>query len=160
MWEHAAMAQVDARQTAPRLERSRRDRWVAGVAGGIGHHIGVQTSLVRVAFVVLSFAAGFGLVVYILTWLLAPLEAEVDGAEAPPRRIRLPSAGRAIGIGSRTDGRSVSVVGMGSSPSRRGAGPSHEHSPERARTRRVTSRGRRRPCLLVWKNNASVRVSF
>jgi signal transduction histidine kinase len=93
------MAQVDARRRVPRLERSRRDRWVAGVAGGIGHHLGIQTSLVRGAFVVLSFAAGFGLGVYILTWLLAPLEAEIDGVEAPPRRIRLPSAGRAIGIG-------------------------------------------------------------
>ena len=93
------MAQVDARHRAPRLERSRHDRWIAGVAGGIGHHIGVQPSIVRVALVVLSFAAGFGLIIYVLTWLLAPLEAESDGAEAPPRRIRLPSAGRAIGIG-------------------------------------------------------------
>jgi len=93
------MAQVDVRQRAPRLERSRGDRWIAGVAGGIGHHLGVQSSIVRVAFVVLSFAAGFGLVVYILTWLLAPLEAEADGVETPPRRIRLPSLGRALGIG-------------------------------------------------------------
>jgi signal transduction histidine kinase len=93
------MAQVDARQGAPRLERSRHDRWIGGVAGGVAHHIGVQTSMVRVAFVVLSFAAGFGLVVYVLTWLLAPLEAEADGVEAPPRRIRLPSPGRALGIG-------------------------------------------------------------
>ncbi len=93
------MAQVDARQRAPRLERSRSDRWIAGVAGGIGNHIGVQPNVVRVAFVVLSFAAGFGLVVYVLTWLLAPLEAETEGIEAPPRRIRLPSLGRAIGIG-------------------------------------------------------------
>jgi phage shock protein PspC (stress-responsive transcriptional regulator) len=93
------MAQVDARQRAPRLERSRRDRWFAGVAGGIAHHIGVQSTIVRIAFVVLTFAAGFGLVVYVLTWLLAPLEAEDDGAEAPPRRIHLPSPGRALGIG-------------------------------------------------------------
>ena len=57
------MAQVDARQRAPRLERSRRDRWIAGVAGGIGHHLGVQPSIVRIAFVVSSFAAGFGVVV-------------------------------------------------------------------------------------------------
>ena len=74
LWEHAAVAQVDARQRAPRLERSRRDRWIAGVAGGIAHHLGVQPSIVRIAFVVSSFAAGFGLVVYVLTWLLAPLE--------------------------------------------------------------------------------------
>ena len=56
LWEHAAMAQVDARQRAPRLERSRRDRWIAGVAGGIAHHLGVQPSIVRIAFVVSSFA--------------------------------------------------------------------------------------------------------
>lgn len=93
------MAQVDAHQRAPRLERSRSDRWIAGVAGGIGHHIGVEPNVVRVALVVLSFAAGFGLVVYVLTWLLAPLEAETDGVETPPRRIRLPSLGRAVGIG-------------------------------------------------------------
>jgi phage shock protein PspC (stress-responsive transcriptional regulator) len=99
LWEHAFMAQVDARQRAPRLERSRRDRWIAGVAGGIAHHLGVQPSIVRIAFVVTSFAAGFGLVVYVLTWLLAPLETLADGIESPPRRIRLPSLGRAIGIG-------------------------------------------------------------
>jgi signal transduction histidine kinase len=99
LWEHAAMAQVDARQRAPRLERSRGDRWIAGVAGGIGNHLGVQPSIVRIAFVVLSFAAGFGLVVYVLTWLLAPLEAVADGIETPPRRIKLPSPGRALGIG-------------------------------------------------------------
>jgi signal transduction histidine kinase len=93
------MAQVDARERAPRLERSRRDRWIAGVAGGIGHHLGVQPSVVRIAFVVLSFAAGFGVVVYALTWLLAPLEAETDGAEAPPRRIQLPTPRRAVAIG-------------------------------------------------------------
>ena len=99
LWEHAAMAQVDARQRAPRLERSRRDRWIAGVAGGIGHHLGVQPSIVRIAFVVSTFAAGFGLVVYVLTWLLAPLETLADGVEPPPRRIRLPTPRRAVAIG-------------------------------------------------------------
>ena len=93
------MAHSDARERAPRLERSRSDRWIAGVAGGIGHHLGVQPNAVRVAFVVLSFAAGFGIVVYVLTWLLAPLEAEADGAEPAMRRIALPTPRRAIGIG-------------------------------------------------------------
>jgi signal transduction histidine kinase len=93
------MAQVDARERAPRLERSRSDRWIAGVAGGIGHHVGVQPNTVRIAFVLLSFAAGFGLVVYVLTWLLAPLEAETDGAAPPARRIGLPTPRRAVGIG-------------------------------------------------------------
>jgi signal transduction histidine kinase len=93
------MAQVDTRERAPRLERSRRDRWIGGVAGGIAQHLGVQPSTVRIAFVVLSFAAGFGLVVYVLTWLLAPLEAETDGVEPVARRIALPTPRRAVGIG-------------------------------------------------------------
>lgn len=93
------MAQSDTRERAPRLERSRSDRWIAGVAGGIGHHLGVQPTAVRVAFVVLSFAAGFGIVVYVLTWLLAPLEAETDGTQPATRRIGLPTPRRAFGIG-------------------------------------------------------------
>ena len=93
------MAQVDARERAPRLERSRSDRWIAGVAGGIGHHLGVRPNVVRGVLVASSLAAGFGLVVYVLVWLLAPLEAPSDGIEAPPRRIQLPSPRRAVGIG-------------------------------------------------------------
>jgi len=93
------MAQVDARQHAPRLERSRSDRWIAGVAGGIAHHLGVQPNVVRVAFVLLSFAAGFGIIVYVLTWILAPLEAADDEVEQPARRISFPEPRRLVGIG-------------------------------------------------------------
>ena len=69
------MAHVDVRR--PRLVRSRDDRWVAGVAGGIAQHLGVSSNAVRVAFVLGSFAAGFGIIVYVLTLLLAPLEDRV-----------------------------------------------------------------------------------
>ena len=100
------MAQVTARvrpnrTSTPRsrLERSRTDRLIGGVAGGIGHHLGIQTNIVRASFIGLSFAAGFGVVVYLLTWLLAPLEAATVGVEPPARRIRRPTWRQAIGIG-------------------------------------------------------------
>ena len=100
------MAQVNARArpnraSSPRsrLERSRTDRLIGGVAGGIGRHLGIHPNIVRVAFVGLSFAAGFGVVVYLLTWLLAPLEAATVGVEPPARRIRAPTWRQAIGIG-------------------------------------------------------------
>ena len=101
------MAQVNARERAAkagsarsRLERSRSDRIVAGVAGGIGHHLGLDPNLVRAGFIGLSLALGFGVVVYLLTWLLAPLE-EAAASDAPPapRRVRAPTSSQVLGIG-------------------------------------------------------------
>ncbi|HET8572082.1 MAG TPA: PspC domain-containing protein [Candidatus Limnocylindria bacterium] len=100
------MAQVNVRGQAPRagtgtgrLERSRSDRLVGGVAGGIAQHVGLSSTIVRAAFVVLSFALGFGIVVYLLTWLLAPLEVATDPVEPRKRRIRTPTPNQVLGIG-------------------------------------------------------------
>jgi signal transduction histidine kinase/phage shock protein PspC (stress-responsive transcriptional regulator) len=99
-----AMAQVElqpgARDLAgrprPRLERSRSNRVVAGVAAGIGKHLGIDPLLVRIGFVVLSFALGFGIVVYVLTWLLAPQEA-AERAHRPSGRLIPPTRTQAVG---------------------------------------------------------------
>jgi signal transduction histidine kinase len=99
------MAQVGVRRGSevtsaaprPRLERSRSDRIIGGVAAGIGHHLGIEPVVVRIAFVVLTLAAGFGLVVYLLLWLLAPEEA-LEGATQPRARILIrPTLGQALG---------------------------------------------------------------
>ena len=99
------MAQVGVRRGSgelsdtprPRLERSRSDRVIAGVAAGIGHHLGIQPVAVRIAFVVLSLAAGFGVVVYLLAWLLAPAEP-MEATQPPrPRILVRPSVGQALG---------------------------------------------------------------
>jgi signal transduction histidine kinase len=100
------MAQVNLRERAARsspvrsrLERSRSDRVVAGVAGGVAQHLGVNSNLGRAGFIGLSFALGFGIIVYLLSWLLAPLEEASATGEARPRRIRTPSPGQVFGIG-------------------------------------------------------------
>lgn len=98
------MAQVGVRRGTefatgprPRLERSRGDRVIGGVAAGIGHHLGIEPIVVRIAFVVLTMALGFGLVVYLLAWLLAPQEA-IAGASQPRQRILVrPTLGQALG---------------------------------------------------------------
>jgi signal transduction histidine kinase len=70
---------------------------IGGVAAGIGHHLGIEPIFVRFAFVALSLALGFGVVVYLLAWLLAPEEA-VDAAATRPRRILVrPTLGQALG---------------------------------------------------------------
>jgi phage shock protein PspC (stress-responsive transcriptional regulator) len=65
--------------TTPRqLTRSRSDRMLAGVAGGIAQTYGFDPALVRLAFVVLALATlGTGVVVYGIAWLVVP-EADAD----------------------------------------------------------------------------------
>jgi len=55
-----------------RLRRSSTDKRVAGVAGGLGRHLDIDPVILRVAFVVLTFFGGAGLLLYIAAWLLVP----------------------------------------------------------------------------------------
>ena len=61
-----------------RLRKSSSDRVMFGVAGGLAEHLDIDSTLVRVAFVVLGFASGIGLIAYIVLALVMP-EA-VEGA--------------------------------------------------------------------------------
>lgn len=62
--------------TTRRLRRSRRNRWIAGVVGGLADYFGLDPTLARVIYVLVSvFSAAFpGLLVYILLWILIPQE--------------------------------------------------------------------------------------
>ncbi len=55
-----------------RLRKSSSDRVMFGVAGGLAEHLDVDSTLVRVAFVVLGFASGIGLIAYIVLALVMP----------------------------------------------------------------------------------------
>jgi len=64
----------------PGLDQLRRpvnDRMIAGVATGIARYLGVDTNIVRIAFVVLAFVGGAALPLYVAGWLLIP----EDGAD-------------------------------------------------------------------------------
>ena len=56
------------------LRRSRDDRWLGGVCGGIGRSTGIAAWLWRLAFSALVLCAGVGVVVYLLMWIFVPLE--------------------------------------------------------------------------------------
>lgn len=51
---------------------SSTDKKIAGVCGGIAEYFNIDSLLVRVAFLVLAFGLGGGLIAYIVLWLLAP----------------------------------------------------------------------------------------
>lgn len=61
---------------ATRLARSRNDRMIAGVLGGVARRFGWNSTLLRILFVLVSIlsAAFPGIVVYLLAWLLIPDE--------------------------------------------------------------------------------------
>ncbi|MGH9252007.1 MAG: PspC domain-containing protein, partial [Acidimicrobiales bacterium] len=63
------------------LRRSRSDRVVAGVLGGVGRRLGIDPILLRIATVVLAVFGGVGIMLYAAGWLLLPAEDE-DGSVA------------------------------------------------------------------------------
>ena len=87
-----------------RLYRSRHDRLIAGVCGGLGQYFDVDPVLVRLVFVVLFFASGLGLLAYIVLALVVP-ERPAGEAEPEPtspvqlERARLIAALLLIGLG-------------------------------------------------------------
>jgi phage shock protein C len=57
-----------------RLFRSRKDRILGGVCGGLGTYFNLDPVLMRVIWVVLFFFAGVGILAYILAWIIVPEE--------------------------------------------------------------------------------------
>ena len=55
-----------------RLQRSRLDRSLAGVCGGIAEYFGWDPTLVRVGWVVLTLMGGSGILLYLVMWLVMP----------------------------------------------------------------------------------------
>jgi signal transduction histidine kinase/phage shock protein PspC (stress-responsive transcriptional regulator) len=77
------------------LTRSRSDRMLAGVAGGVGERLSVDPVFVRVAFVALGMAGGAGIVLYMLIWAVS---AEPGSPQTPVHRPP-PSLRRATALG-------------------------------------------------------------
>jgi phage shock protein C len=57
-----------------RLYRSRTNRKLAGVCGGLARYFNTDATLIRVLFVVLALLGGPGLVIYLVLWIVVPEE--------------------------------------------------------------------------------------
>lgn len=75
------------------LRRNTGDRMIAGVAGGISEHFGIDPVIVRIGFIALTFLGGAGLALYLVGWLAMPRDTsgsivtDTLGNENP-RRVR------------------------------------------------------------------------
>ena len=68
-----------------KLYRSRTERWLAGVCGGIGDYFNTDATVIRIIFVLATFIMGGGLWIYLILWLIIPLEPEtVEAIEEVP----------------------------------------------------------------------------
>ena len=67
-------------EATKKLYRSRTERWLAGVCGGLGTYFGIDPTLVRVLLVILALTFGSGFLIYLVLWLIIPLEPETMGA--------------------------------------------------------------------------------
>ncbi|MEO0492122.1 MAG: PspC domain-containing protein [Actinomycetota bacterium] len=56
------------------LRRSRSDRVLAGVGGGLGHYFAIDPVIVRIGFVLLTIFGGSGILLYLLAWLVIAKE--------------------------------------------------------------------------------------
>jgi len=66
-----------------RLYRSRTERMIGGVLGGLGAYLGIDPTWVRIAYVVLAIFTGFpALIVYIIAMVVIP-EEPVGGVQQP-----------------------------------------------------------------------------
>ena len=66
-----------------KLYRSRKDAMIAGVCGGLGMYLGIDSTLVRIFFFALLFFHGFGFWVYLLLALFIPRVPEGEDIPAP-----------------------------------------------------------------------------
>lgn len=56
------------------LRRSRIDRWIGGVCGGVARATGLDSWVWRLIFTVLFLAFGSGILLYVLLWIFVPEE--------------------------------------------------------------------------------------
>lgn len=61
-----------------KLRRSRSNRWLAGICGGLGKFFGLSPFWFRLLFFILALPGGLpGILPYLIMWIIVPLEERV-----------------------------------------------------------------------------------
>jgi phage shock protein C len=62
-----------------RLYRSKQERMLGGVCGGLGEHLDVDPTVIRLVWAVIALLSlGTGLLIYLIAWLIIPEEGAAD----------------------------------------------------------------------------------
>lgn len=109
-----------------KLYRSRRDKMIAGVAGGLADYFDVDVVLFRLMFVLLVLFGGGGVLAYVILWIVAPAEplatvypqgesdytASKEQAEAPTPETEMPNKAKKTSNTSLFAGVTLIVIGL------------------------------------------------
>lgn len=60
-----------------KLYKSTQDRMICGVCGGIAEYFNIDSSLVRIAWVIFTFCGGCGLLAYIIAAIILPVQVKM-----------------------------------------------------------------------------------
>lgn len=72
------MSTPSVKNKSTSLCRSESDQMIAGVCGGIAAYFGLESSLVRLIFIIISLLGGSGIAAYAILWLLLPVESDIN----------------------------------------------------------------------------------
>lgn len=65
---------------AKRLYRSKKERMIAGVCGGLADYFNIDPVVARIVFVILGLGWGGGLLLYLIMWIIVPEEPSSEKA--------------------------------------------------------------------------------
>jgi phage shock protein PspC (stress-responsive transcriptional regulator) len=71
---------MEGRDMTNRLYRSRKDRLIGGVCGGLGVYFGIDPVIFRLLFVVAAIWGGVGVLTYLIMWIVIPAEERMGAA--------------------------------------------------------------------------------
>jgi phage shock protein C len=81
-----------------RLYKSKTNKIIAGVCGGLAEYFDVDTVIMRVLFVLLAFFGGSGFILYIACWIIMPKNADAAEGQNGPGESRTTNARKMFGI--------------------------------------------------------------
>lgn len=75
---------MNQQQPAKKLYRSRRNRIIGGVCGGIADYFNTDPTWIRLLFIILLVAFGSTLIIYLILWIIVPEEPTSTSETSPP----------------------------------------------------------------------------
>lgn len=79
---HCGAAMFTPVRAQKKLALSRHDKKIAGVCGGFAEYLDLDPTLVRLLWLMMALFVGWGVVAYIVAWIVMPQEAESQPAVA------------------------------------------------------------------------------